>query len=152
MPPALAPGRGMRERREGGTTTDRSEAGWTEALPPSPTAAVVFTVSVEATPSNEAVMANFANFTMGHYGASFPASCFYDSECLKNLTNLDMSRSWRWQKCTELAFLQSGFPGSLRHEKLSIDDLMTQCKHVFGEEVITADCAYFFLWGLLFWV
>jgi hypothetical protein len=39
-----------------------------------------------ATPTNDALMKNFANFTMGHYGADFPASCFYDSECLKNLT------------------------------------------------------------------
>ena len=27
-----------------------------------------------------------------------------------------------------------------RHEKLSMDDLMAQCKHVFGDDVISADC------------
>jgi len=51
-----------------------------------------------------------------------------------------MARSWRWQKCTELAYLQGGYKGSLRHEGLSLDDLVAQCKHVFGDEVIAPDC------------
>ena len=66
-------------------------------------------------PTGQAIMTNFANFTQEFWGQTFPSSCFYDSECLKNLTRTDMARSWRWQKCTELAFLQNGYPGSLRH-------------------------------------
>jgi hypothetical protein len=67
-------------------------------------------------------------------------SCWYrcsvDTTGLKNLTNLDMSRSWRWQKCTELAYLQPGYAGSLRHEALSLDNLLDQCRHVFGADAI----------------
>lgn len=91
-------------------------------------------------PTGHAIMSNFANFTQTFWGTDFPGGCFYDSECLKDLTRTDMARSWRWQKCTEVAFLQEGYPGSLRHEKLSMDDLMTQCKHVFGDNAIAADC------------
>ena len=49
-----------------------------------------------------------------HYGPAFAADCYYDSECLRNLTagpgpselgGLN-SRSWRFQKCSELAYLQ----------------------------------------------
>ena len=57
--------------------------------------------------------------------------CFYDSECVRNASSAGMARSWRWQKCTELAYLQPGYRGSLRYEKLSLERLLDQCAYVF---------------------
>lgn len=53
---------------------------------------------------------------------------------------MDMARSWRWQKCTELAYLQPGYAGSLRHAALSLDQLVEQCVYVFGEDAVPPNC------------
>jgi len=96
--------------------------------------------TASAKPSDTEIMKNFYTFTTNLWGKSFPSMCFYDSECLLNTTNTDMSRSWRWQKCTELAYLQPGYKGSLRHEALSLENLLDQCRYVFGDDVIQPDC------------
>lgn len=36
--------------------------------------------------------------------------------------------------------MQPGYSGSLRHEQLSLDDLLDQCSFVFGKEIATPDC------------
>ena len=59
------------------------------------------------------------------------SGCFYDSECVKNETSVGMGRSWRWQKCSELSYLQPGYHGSLRYENLTLDRLIEQCEYVF---------------------
>jgi len=57
--------------------------------------------------------------------------CFYDSECVRDETSTGMGRSWRWQKCSQLAYLQPGYHGSLRFENLTLDRLVKQCEYVF---------------------
>jgi hypothetical protein len=86
-------------------------------------------------PSADEIIIEFSAFIKGFWGKTFSSGCFYDSECLKNNSKLDMSRSWRWQKCTELAYLQPGYSGSLRHEGLTLGDLIEQCKYVFGDVI-----------------
>ena len=65
-------------------------------------------------PTDAQRISNLASLIAHHYGASFSADCFYDSECLRNasapvapsaLGGLN-SRSWRFQKCSQVAFLQ----------------------------------------------
>ena len=71
-----------------------------------------------------------------HYGSSFSQGCFYDSECLKDYQNADVSsRSWRWQKCSQMAFLQSAPDAtmlSMRSQLLTLTALEDQCNYVFG--------------------
>jgi hypothetical protein len=77
----------------------------------------------------------FAAFTKAHFGENFGADCFYDTECLKTDTARwqPTARSWRWQKCTEVAWLQSApASGSLRSQSLTMEALLQQCTDVFG--------------------
>lgn len=77
------------------------------------------------------------NWIKSYYGSSFVRGCFYDSECLKDLSQRGMDRSWRWQKCTELAYLQPAPPtDSMRAYSLTLNDLLEQCKYVFGDNVV----------------
>ena len=115
-------------------------------------------------PDDTTRIANLAGAISHHYGPHFAADCFYDSECLRNTTGGGggapsqlggtNSRSWRWQKCAEVGFLQraptahapSGDdavemaalrhgalePQPLRSVSLTLDALQAQCDHVFG--------------------
>lgn len=73
-------------------------------------------------------------------------NCFYSTECIRdtrttaNVTNVG-SRSWRAQKCFELAYLQAA-PASnpLRSPRLTLDVLLQQCSTMFG---VTPDTARF---------
>merc|ERR1712173_453014 len=88
--------------------------------------------------TDESAMVVFANWTNHHWGSSFGSNCFYDTECLKNDPKKwqPTSRSWRWQKCNELAYLQSAPTfGSLRSSALTLDVLLKQCHDVFGDDI-----------------
>ena len=75
-----------------------------------------------------------------HYGPDFAADCYYDSNCLRNTSTSapsqlggSNSRAWRYQKCSELGYLQRApDSGSLRSTALTIDALERQCDYVFG--------------------
>jgi hypothetical protein len=90
--------------------------------------------------TDAALIGAFSAFIAGFWGADFMAGCFYDSECFKKVSWADsgMARSWRWQKCSQVAFLQPGFHGSLRFEGLSLADLLEQCTYVFGDALPAA--------------
>ena len=88
-------------------------------------------------------MRNLANVLTSHYGSDFPQDCYYDSECLKienneahvpGLMGSQNARSWRWQKCSQVAFLQSRPKGrsALRSPVLTLEALESQCRYVFG--------------------
>ena len=42
------------------------------------------------------------------------------------------SRSWRWQKCSSVAYLQSRPAGGVRSPLLTLDALLSQCSYVFS--------------------
>jgi len=77
------------------------------------------------------VIANYSDLVASFWGESFMGGCFYDSECVRNESSEGMARSWRWQKCTQLAYLQPGYAGSLRYEGLTLERLLAQCAYVF---------------------
>ena len=98
-------------------------------------------------PTDEQRIENLASIIDAHYGAAFSADCFYDSECFKNTTagggpsqlgGLN-SRSWRFQTCSEVAYLQTRPIGSalppLRSTMLTIAELQRQCRYVFGDKI-----------------
>merc|ERR1712194_650481 len=94
----------------------------------------------EALPGNNGTDAlrieAMAEFIKIQWGPDYGSGCFYDSECLKDLTETGMDRSWRWQKCTQLAYLQSAPEHlSVRSKALTIDVLLDQCEYVFGDGV-----------------
>lgn len=79
----------------------------------------------------------FANFTIRMYGKDFGSGCFYDTTCLRNeKTRWADVRSWRWQKCYQLAYFQvAPEKGSLRSKIVDLDYHESQCKTVFGDAV-----------------
>lgn len=78
----------------------------------------------------------FANWTLEHYGTSFPSNCYYSTECLSNRTYSDEWASggypWVWQCCSELAYWQVASPGSIRSSLINISYFTNQCKSAFG--------------------
>lgn len=79
---------------------------------------------------------NLADVIYEHYGKDFVSGCFYDSECLKTFDDVD-SRSWRFQKCSQVAYLQRAPDvDSLRSSALTLDALEAQCKYVFDDSRI----------------
>ena len=97
------------------------------ALPPSPTDAQRID--------------NLAEVIRERYGPNFAADCFYDSDCFGNasatgggMLSAPNARSWRWQKCSELAYLQSApWKDALRSPLLTHAKLTQQCDHAFGD-------------------
>jgi hypothetical protein len=79
----------------------------------------------------------FAKFTIDMYGDAFGSGCFYDTTCLAH----DKSRwadvrSWRWQKCSQLAYFQTApATGSLRASIVNLEYHLQQCRAVFGDVV-----------------
>ena len=85
---------------------------------------------------------NLARVVQQHYGPSFASECFYDSECVQSAARLPTlnslaalnARSWRFEKCSEVAYLQSApLSGQrLRSKRLTIASLLEQCEYIFG--------------------
>lgn len=79
----------------------------------------------------------FANFTNTYYGAEFGSGCFYDTTCLQNdKARWSDVRSWRWQKCYQLAYFQiAPAKDSLRSSIVDLDYHEKQCQAIFGDVV-----------------
>ena len=89
--------------------------------------------------TDEERISNLNDLITNYYGDKFVSQCFYDSECLLKTEKAASSsgigaKSWRWQKCSQLAYLQSApSNSSLRSTKyLTIENLAEQCTYVFG--------------------
>lgn len=73
-----------------------------------------------------------------YYGNTFVSGCFYDSVCIRDKTSGPSEgvgdRQWRWQKCSQLAYLQSApRSGAVRSKLLSLEALLAQCRFMFGD-------------------
>lgn len=94
---------------------------------------------VRALDAKEPLPEAFANFTITMYGPDFGRGCFYDTACLVN----DRSRwadvrSWRWQKCAQLAYFQvAPKTQSLRSSIVDLRYHEEQCRAVFGDAIDT---------------
>lgn len=80
---------------------------------------------------------------LAHFGDDFGQDCYYDTECLSvennpaevgGLMGSQNSRSWRFQKCSQVAYLQArpGDAAALRSPLLTLQELEAQCEAVFG--------------------
>jgi len=89
------------------------------------------------------LMQSFANFTNTFWGKDFGSNCFYDTNCLKNTPSKwqPTSRSWRWQKCSELAYFQNApQSNSLRSTKYVTQEYnLNQCVQIFGSVIPNTD-------------
>jgi len=92
----------------------------------------------------KAIMENAAALIKDSWGAHFGTSCFYDTACISDPTNGPNDRAWRWQKCYELAYLQSAplpnqledgqpLPKPLRSSLVNMSYMVGQCYAMFGE-------------------
>ncbi|KAE9024294.1 hypothetical protein PR002_g11495 [Phytophthora rubi] len=86
---------------------------------------------------NVSLVDSFANFTVDMYGSSFGSECFYDTKCLaQDRSRWGDGRSWRWQKCSQLAYFQiAPKEKSLRAAMVDLDYHLKQCQTVFGDVV-----------------
>ena len=102
------------------------------------------TLTPVAGDSDEVLMQTFANFTNAFWGSDFGSSCFYDTACLADPSQYvagATDRSWRWQKCFELAYFQAApSENSLRSAVVNMSYHKEQCSRVFGPE--NSDPAY----------
>ena len=93
--------------------------------------------------SDDKKIANMAAILSKHFGEAYGQDCYYDSECLKiennkhpapGLMGAQNSRSWRWQKCSQVAYLQAQPEGfALRSKRLTLEALESQCEYVYGQ-------------------
>jgi hypothetical protein len=96
-------------------------------------------------PSDDERIANLKKTLDHHYGSGSVGGSFYDSECIKTpnppsycgkgvLGGVN-DRSWRFQKCSELGYLQPAPTNqtAMRPSKLSLRDLLDQCDYCFGD-------------------
>lgn len=101
--------------------------------------------SLPSNPSDDQRIANLKATLDHHYGSGSVGGGFYDSECVKTpnppshcasgvLGGVN-DRSWRFQKCSELGYLQPAPPNqsAMRPSKLSLQDLLDQCDYCFGD-------------------
>lgn len=89
------------------------------------------------------LISTFANLTNQIWGDSFGSDCFYDTNCLKDPAQAarwqPTARSWRWQKCSQLAYFQvAPATGSLRSTDVTLDYHEWQCAQAFGEGTTNA--------------
>ena len=81
-----------------------------------------------------------SRFILKFWGNDFPKGCFYNTTCVREgpteKWNGGTARCWRWQKCTQMAYLQavpsstSGVP-ALRSTSLTLEALLSQCDEMF---------------------
>mmetsp|Transcript_102181 Transcript_102181/g.256140 ORF Transcript_102181/g.256140 Transcript_102181/m.256140 type:complete len:587 (+) Transcript_102181:139-1899(+) len=97
--------------------------------------------------SSEEIMSNTASLIKHFWGTDFGSGCFYDTSCLKDPARYEVGgtdRSWRWQKCYELAYLQPAplpdqqkdgtlLPKPLRSWMVNMSYMVDQCYAVFGD-------------------
>lgn len=107
--------------------------------------------------TDEQLLRALAGVLYARYGPRFASGCFYSSDCLVATAGLSPSaarragggregeealqarvnsRAWRYQKCSQLAYLQraprgSAAPARLRSRRLSLEALLEQCEQVF---------------------
>merc|ERR1712196_482719 len=94
-------------------------------------------ILIPAYNNKEDMVSTFANFTNTFWGNDFGSGCFYDTQCLQGNGDGTMARSWRWQKCLQMAYLQVAPPkGSIRSTTLTLNVLLEQCKDIFGEKML----------------
>ncbi|KAH9588674.1 Peptidase S28 [Trypanosoma melophagium] len=70
------------------------------------------------------------------WGDSFTSECYYSTECLSNARYSDQGNSnyaWVYQCCSELAYWQTSYPGSLRLRDVNTSYFISQCRAAFGE-------------------
>ncbi|KAL4155574.1 hypothetical protein PRNP1_007682 [Phytophthora ramorum] len=98
---------------------------------------IVCVSMVGAFERNDSLVDSFASFTIDMYGASFGSECFYDTKCLAHdSARWGDGRSWRWQKCSQLAYFQvAPKEKSLRAAMVDLDYHLKQCSLVFGDVV-----------------
>jgi hypothetical protein len=90
--------------------------------------------SLPSSPSDEQRLENLNEVVTNHYGPGYAGDCFYNSDCVRNNGPDAVMRSWRWQKCLELAYLQPAPASeSLRASALTLDALIAQCQYMFPE-------------------
>ncbi|CEG41867.1 serine protease family [Plasmopara halstedii] len=98
---------------------------------------VVCDSMVGAFERNDSLVDAFASFTIEMYGSSFGSECFYDTKCLtEDRARWGDGRSWRWQKCSQLAFFQvAPKQESIRSKMVDLQYHLKQCESVFGDVV-----------------
>eukprot|EP00331_Platyophrya_macrostoma_P013954 CAMPEP_0176430684 /NCGR_PEP_ID=MMETSP0127-20121128/14389_1 /TAXON_ID=938130 /ORGANISM="Platyophrya macrostoma, Strain WH" /LENGTH=474 /DNA_ID=CAMNT_0017812599 /DNA_START=60 /DNA_END=1481 /DNA_ORIENTATION=- len=85
------------------------------------------------------------------WGETFTSSCYYSTACLSNASYSSQwaaaGYSWVYQCCTQLAYWQTGYPGSLRLQAITTDYYIDQCRQSFGATTFPDTYAFNTKWG-----
>lgn len=91
-------------------------------------------------------LAAFAQWTNTHYGPTFGASCYYSTVCMSTASMSDQwaggAYPWVYQCCSELAYWQASYPGSMRSQLITTDYYLEQCQEVFGSSTFANTSAF----------
>ena len=98
----------------------------------------------KAMSSNSNPVALLAEFISSYYGNEFQSQPFYDRKQIANMISQSSTgvgaKSWRWQKCTQVAYLQSHDADSsskgLRSKRLTQESLLEQCHEMFPDNLL----------------
>merc|ERR1712107_566194 len=96
-------------------------------------------------PTDDERISNLKEVVDHHYGEGYVGGGFYDSECVKSANPPSHcaggvpgglnDRSWRFQKCSELGYLQPAPTNAtaMRSKHLTLQALLDQCDYCFGD-------------------
>ncbi|EKG03883.1 serine carboxypeptidase S28, putative [Trypanosoma cruzi] len=100
--------------------------------------------SIEFT-EERALFKRYAEIMKLLWGEEFTRSCYYSTECLSNPSYSESWKegyAWAYQCCSQLAYWQTGFPGSLRPREVNTSYFMYQCRAAFGEAILPDTYAF----------
>ena len=96
--------------------------------------------------SKEEPLQQYAKIIEYLWGATFGSSCYYSTKCLSDPTMSSQwgpsGYCWVYQCCSQVAYWQSGYPGSLRLRDITTDYYMDQCRAAFTPDILPDTYAF----------
>ena len=93
-----------------------------------------------------AVLQQYATMVVNEWGPNFMASCYYSTECLSNSSYAAQwgpaGYSWIWECCNEVAYWQTGYPGSIRSPNVTTSYFIDQCRSAFYNDTFPDTWAF----------
>ncbi len=90
---------------------------------------------VPVNPDPLALLSSYSTIIENLWGPNFGSSCYYSTACLSNASYSDQwgpaGYSWVYQCCSQVAYWQTGYPGSLRLREITTDYYINQCRQAF---------------------
>ena len=101
---------------------------------------------VPLNPDPLAALSQYSNLIESLWGPDFAAGCYYSTACLSNSSFASQwgpaGYSWVYQCCSQVAYWQTGYPGSLRLREITTDYYVDQCRQAFNPTIFADTYAF----------